>query len=124
MASIFEGVMKVEELYTKMQEYLGMDTEISFQEFEEYYRKVLNYLNSNFAQMSREEKIKGKFVVAIVESNSLARARRKGPEMKKYKKMQEKMAFWREAIVYNLKKDGMTEREIDEEVEKLNQQGE
>ena len=48
--------MKVEELYTKMQEYLGMDTEIPFQEFSEYYRKVLNYLNSNYEQMSREEK--------------------------------------------------------------------
>lgn len=116
----FRGVVKVEELYAKMQEYLGMDTEIPLQEFEEYYRKVLHHLTGNFTEMSQDEKIKGKYIVALVESNSAARAKRKGPEMKKYRKMQEKMAFWNGAISYNLKKEGLSEQEIDEAIQKLN----
>lgn len=110
----------MEELYAKMQEYLGMDTEIPLQEFEEYYRKVLHHLTGNFTEMSQDEKIKGKYIVALVESNSAARAKRKGPEMKKYRKMQEKMAFWNGAISYNLKKEGLSEQEIDEAIQKLN----
>lgn len=114
----------MEELYAKMQEYLAMDTEIPFQEFEEYYRQVLKHLTENFSEMSQEEKIKGKYIVALVESNSAARAKRKGAEMKKYRKIQEKMAFWNGALSYNLKKEGLSEQEIDEAIRKLNQDNE
>ena len=114
----------MEELYSKMQEYLGMDTEISYQEFNEYYNKVMNYLVSNFEKMEQEEKIKAKYILSIVDNNSVARAQRKGPEMKKYKKIQEKTAFWSGAIVFNLNKAGMSQQEIDEAIQKLNQENE
>ena len=110
----------MEKLYQEMREYLQMDTEISFKEFEGYYRTVLNYLNTHFDKMSQDEKIKAKFITSIIESNSEARARRKGPEMKKYRKFQEKMKFWNDAIIYHLKKAGMTEQEIEAALQKLN----
>lgn len=109
----------MEELYLKMKEYLKMDTEISFQEFSEYYNKVMGYMQSNFEKMDQEEKIKAKFILSIVSSNSVTRAQRKGPEMKKYKKMQEKTFFWSGAVNYNLLKMGMSQQEIDEAVKKL-----
>lgn len=114
----------MEELYGKMQEYLRMDTEIPYQEFNEYYKKVIDYLVSNFAKMEQEEKIKAKYILSIVESNSVARARRKGPEMKKHKKIQEKTSFWSSAIIYNLTKAGMSQQEIDDAIQKLNQENE
>jgi hypothetical protein len=114
----------MEELYGKMQEYLQMDTEIPFQEFTAYYNKVIEYLRSSFEKLEQEEKIKAKYIVSIVESNSAARAQRKGSEMKKYKKMQEKMAFWDSAIIYNLTKAGMSQQEIDDALRQLNQENE
>ena len=112
----------MEELYTKMKEYLKMDTEISYQEFAEYYEKVMKYLQSDFQKMDKDENIKAKFILSIVSNNAATRAKRKDSEMKKYKKHQEKCAFWEKAIDYHLTNEGMSKQEIDEAVGKLSEE--
>jgi hypothetical protein len=109
----------VEELFRKMKEYLKMDTEISFHEFSEYYNKVMDYMQANFEEMEQEDKVKAKFILTIVSSNSAVRAKSKGSEMKKYRKMQDKTSFWSGAVNYSLLKTGMSQQEIDEAVKEL-----
>lgn len=112
---------KMENLIAKMTEYLHMDTEIEFVEFTDYYRQVTDYLNLNYDSMSKDELLKAKFILTIVTANSGSRAQRKGTNAKKYKKMQEKTSFWGNAINFRLLKEGMTQKEIDEQVEKISQ---
>lgn len=104
---------KMESMLAKMREYLKMDSEIPFAEFRDYYEQVTGYLQANYDGMEKEELFAAKFILDIVSSNSKGRAMRKGPEVKKYKKMGEKTAFWSEAIEFRLKKDGMSKQDID-----------
>ncbi|MCR4441398.1 MAG: hypothetical protein QHH10_04550 [Peptococcaceae bacterium] len=112
----------MEPLLAKMKEYLQMDTEITFAEFKDYYHEVMDYLQKNYNVMGKEELFAAKFIVDIVSRNGKARAARKGPESKKYKKMAEKCSFWNDAINFRLQKEGLTQQEIDSGVAKVEEE--
>lgn len=113
----------MEALLTKMKEYLEMDTEIPYGEFNEYYQQVMGYLQASYDKMENEDLFKAKYILSIVSSNAAGRAQRKGPESKKYNKISEKTSFWGKAISYRLEKSGLSSKEIDEAVEKISQDG-
>lgn len=110
----------MESFLEKMKEYLKMDSEIPFTEFVDYYNQVIGFLQTNHESLEQEDLFKAKYILSIVSSNAQARAQRKGPESKKYKKMGEKTGFWSNAINFRLQKEGLSQQEIDEAVEKVN----
>lgn len=109
----------MDNFYAKMQEYLQMDTEISFEEFSEYYLQIINYLKNSYEDMQNEDLFKMKFILSILASNSMARSKRKGTDSKKYKKMADKSDFWSKAINYRLLNTGLSQDEIDQQLAKL-----
>ena len=110
----------MEKLFTKMQEYLQMDTEIPFTEFSDYYKQVTDLLAADFAEMDQEGLIKMAGICQIVGMNANARGSRKDDNSKKFKKMAEKSEFWYDAIRYKLTKDmGLSKQEFDEKVDAL-----
>lgn len=110
----------MENLLAKMKEYLAMDSEIDFTEFGSYYKQLMDYLLANYENMDKDALCRAKFILGILAANSGDRAHRKGANVKKYKKMQEKTNFWSNAINFRLQKEGMSQQEIDEQVEKIN----
>ncbi|MGI6066232.1 MAG: hypothetical protein ACOYI2_07045 [Bacillota bacterium] len=104
----------MESYFAKLQEYLKMDTEISYEEFAGYYEDYLHFLNNNYQQLDKENLIKGRYICTILQANSWERSKRKNSFAKKYKKMAEKTKFWSEAIKYRLEKEGMTASEIEQ----------
>lgn len=112
----------METLLSKMKEYLKMDSEIPFAEFRDYYQQVMDFLQSNYDGLGKDDLITAKFILNIVSSNSKARALKKGSESKKYRKMGEKTSFWSDAINFRLLKEGMTQQAIDEAVERLSKE--
>ena len=110
----------MENFFAKMKEYLHMDTEISFAEFNDYYQQVMDYLKANYETLEKDDSIKAKFILMILASNSAARAQRKGPEMKKYKKINEKTRFWADAINFRLIQSGLSQSEIDQALDEIN----
>jgi len=110
----------MEQLFAKLCEYLKMDTEISFEEFSEYYQQVIKELNANFSNMNRDERLKARYICSIVQANAESRAKRSKQHAKPYKKMAAKCAFWADAINYHLLKDGMSQAEIDEKTQQIN----
>lgn len=113
--------MKMEMLLSKMREYLQMETEIAFTEFKEYYEQIMEYLQNNYDGMANEDLITARFILDVVSNNGKARATRKDPDSKKYKKMSEKSTFWSGAINYRLQQNGMTQQEIDEKIEQISE---
>ncbi len=104
----------MENLFGKMKEYVKMDTEISTEEFLEYYKKVMDKLQSDFESLTEEELFQAKIVTSIMSGNASTRQKRKDGDAKKFKKIQEKSSFWTKAIDYKLKKSGLSEQEIEE----------
>ena len=104
----------MEELFLKILEYLKMDDEIPADEFFDYYSKVTDELMKNYQDYSHEHCLKSHFVVSTLAQNAATRGARKGPAVKKYRKVQEKCSFWGDAIKLRLTKEGMTNKEIDE----------
>lgn len=102
----------MENFFEKMKEYLGMDSEIPFEEFEAYYQEVIAYLTGHHQELEKEEAIKGRFILSILVSNSSERAKKNKNLAKKYKKLGEKCTFWVEAIDYKLLKLGMNKQQI------------
>ena len=79
--------------HRKMKEYLAMDTEIDFKEFDEYYRKLIEKLNSDYQEMSQEDLLNMRYVLNTVAVNAENRSLRKDKFAKKYRKIQEKNEF-------------------------------
>jgi len=111
----------LEQQFQKLKDYLSMDTEISFEEFEAYYKDVIGYLQQNYQEMDQPALIKARYITSIVAANAYDRARRKGPQHKKYRKMAEKCEFWSEAIKYRLLKEGLREAQLEEAEQKLSE---
>ncbi len=102
----------MEKFFEKMKEYLGMETEISYEEFEAYYQDVIYFLNKDYLTLNQEEAIKGRFILSILMSNSEDRSKRTKTLAKKYKKIYEKCHLWAEAITLRLLKMGLTKDQI------------
>ncbi|GAK12824.1 hypothetical protein [Geomicrobium sp. JCM 19039] len=104
------------ELYERVQDYLNMEEEIDFKEFQAYYKKVTDYLQAEGQDLEEENLWKGLLVVESIASNSSNRAKeiRKGPEVKKYKRMNERMKLWAQNITKRLTALGYTDEQINE----------
>jgi hypothetical protein len=111
----------MQQLFDKMKEYLNMDTEISFEEFRDYFQSVVEELKAHFETMEAEEAFQALFILYNLESNCEYRAKRKLPETKKYKKMRETANIWIAAIRRRLNKLGYSELAISERMEELSE---
>jgi hypothetical protein len=110
----------MEQLFDKMKEYLHMETEIPFDEFTEYHKKVIQTLNDGFDNMDSETRLKARYICSIVQANADSRAKRSQKNGKVYKKISSKASFWMDAINFRLIKDGMTQADIDKKTEEIN----
>ena len=104
----------MESYLAKMKEYLNMESEIPYPEFSEYFQDYVGYLNANYETFDQEACTNARFIFSILTVNCEDRAKRKGPEAKKYKKMGEKSRLWLDAITLRLKKEGLTPEQIEE----------
>ena len=110
----------MEKLFEKMKEYLHMDTEIPYDEFSEYYKSLIDTLNTTFEDLDQDMRIKARYICSIVQANAESRGQRSRTNAKAYKKINAKCAFWTDAINFRLIKDGMTQADIDKAVEAIN----
>jgi len=104
----------MDKLFEQLKEYLHMETEISFEEFSQYYKSLIECLNTTFEDMDQDTRLKARYACSIVQANADSRVKREKKNAKAYKKMSAKTAFWMNAINYRLLKDGMTQAEIDQ----------
>lgn len=111
----------MEKLFLQMKEFLSMDSEISFKEFEAYYKELMTFLKEELENLSQEEVLQAVFILGTISSNAAERATRKGPEAKKYKKMAQKAEFWLDALNFRLKGQGMTQEDIEKACEAINE---
>ncbi|MDA8229663.1 MAG: hypothetical protein M0T74_18580 [Desulfitobacterium hafniense] len=111
----------MEKLFEKLKEYLHMETEIPYEEFTEYYRGLLDELNANFNSYDQDTCIKAKYICSIVQANAESRAQRSKSNAKAYKKIAAKCGFWSDAIAFRLRKEGMTQADIDKATEAINE---
>jgi hypothetical protein len=91
-----------------------MEEEISFEEFSQYYKDLINFLNNDFSNLNQDECIKTRFICTIVQGNAQSRGKSSRINSKAFKKMDKKCAFWADAINYRLLKEGMTQQQIEE----------
>lgn len=114
----------MEALYEKIQQYLNMDEEISFQEFSDYYKQIIEHLGHHSESFNEENLWKALFIVENVMSNANARAsEKKGSEAKKYKKMAERTQLWARNLVDRIYELGYTDEQINERFEAMLEEG-
>ena len=106
----------MEQLCAKMGEFVKMETELPFPDFQAYYQEVMDYLQKNYQDMTDEQLVQAKGITMIMGSNANMRSLRKDENRKKFQKMAQKSNFWENAIKLRLTKAGMTEQELDEKV--------
>lgn len=111
----------MEKLFEQLKGYLHMDTEIPFDEFSTFYKSLIETLNSNFEDMDQAMRLKARYACSIVQANADSRAQRSKSNAKAYKKISSKCTFWTDAINFRLLKDGMTQQEIDQATEEINE---
>ncbi|EZH67697.1 hypothetical protein DH09_07160 [Bacillaceae bacterium JMAK1] len=111
----------MDELYEKVQDYLNMEEEIDFKEFQAYYKKVTDYLQAEGQNFDEDKLWKGLLIVESIASNASNRAKeiRKGPEVKKYKRMNERMKLWAQNFTKRLVELGYTDEDINERFHKM-----
>lgn len=109
----------MQELFDKMKEYLNMDTEISFTEFDGYYKNVVAFLNDNWTGLNEEDTMRMLFILDNLKSNGEDRAKRKEKEAKKYAKMAQRTEIWANALIGRLREAGLTDEEIGKRYEEI-----
>lgn len=109
----------MQELFDKMKEYLNMDTEISFEEFDGYYKKVVAFLNDSWTSLNEDDTMHMLFVLDNLKSNGEDRAKRKTKEAKKYAKMAQRTEIWANALINRLRENGLTDEEIGKRYEAI-----
>jgi hypothetical protein len=112
----------MEEKLRKLKEYLNMETELPFAEFEAFCRDVLGDLQQNYEGMSRADRLRAAYICEIVGGNAGSRARQDKGHAKPFRKMAEKCRFWQEAIKHRLRKEGAGDAEIEAETKELLEQ--
>jgi len=111
----------LDKLLEKLKEYLHMETEIPFEEFSQYYQKLIAELNLTFNDLDNDARVKALYICSIVQSNAEARAKESKVNAKAFKKMSAKSGFWADAIKFNLGKSGMSPEEIEKATEEINE---
>ncbi|MBQ1251898.1 MAG: hypothetical protein IIY02_03175 [Firmicutes bacterium] len=110
----------MESIKAKLKEYLAMDHELAFGEFNEYYNEVMAELNGNYQGYDAENLLSMRYVLSTVCINAQNWSLRKDKNAKKYKKIADKTRFWVDAITYKLTKElGYTNDMIDDAEEKI-----
>ena len=110
----------MEQLFNKMAEYVKMEEDLPFDEFQNYYNSVIDFLQKEYQNLSVEDLIKVKGIVRIMCANARARALIKNDNRKKFIKIGEKTAFWDDAINRRLvKEEGMAADEVQQKVDAL-----
>jgi len=116
---VFGGKL-LETLFTKLKEYLQMEEEIPFKEFSQYYKNLMEVLNTGFADFDEDECIKARYICSIVQANADSRSKSSKVNTKAFKKFNAKCGFWFDAINFRLLKEGKTQQEIDEATQAIN----
>ncbi len=111
----------MEKFMAKMKEYLHMDSELPYEDFNAFYQDFMNYLNSEYQSFDQDTCNKARFISSILYLNAEERAKNKGQNGKKFKKIAEKGKFWADAINYRLLKEGMTQELIDKAYADINE---
>ncbi len=111
----------LEILFTKLKEYLQMDEEIPFDEFSQFYKNLMEELNTGFADFDEDKCIKARYICSIVQTNADSRSKSSKVNAKAFKKFNAKCGFWVDAINFRLLKEGMTQQEIDKAIEAINE---
>ncbi|WP_096188499.1 hypothetical protein [Evansella halocellulosilytica] len=107
-------------LYTQIQKYLNLGEEIPFEEFENYYKKVIDRFNEEADSFNEDELWKALFISENVMSNAESRAKEtKGSKSKKYKKMAQRLSLWAQNFTGRLGQMGYTKEEMNERFEKM-----
>ena len=109
----------LDELNAKMSQYVKMESELEFTEFVDYYNDLMAFLQAEYGNLDQDALVKCKGMCMIVAGNAKMRALRKDANRKKFAKMGEKAYFWEDAIARRLKRDGMSEQELDDKVSAL-----
>lgn len=109
----------MQELFEKMKEYLNMDSEISFEEFDAYYKKVLEFLNDKWTTLNEEESMQMLFILDNLKTNSEDRGKRKTKESKKYQKMFQRTEIWGAAMMKRMHEFGVNDEEIGKRYEAI-----
>ncbi|RXI99544.1 hypothetical protein DS745_15125 [Anaerobacillus alkaliphilus] len=110
----------MQDLYVKIHEYLNMDEEISFEEFDDYYKTVIKQFSEVSDDLVEEDVWKALFIIENLMSNAESRAKEsKAAKQKKYKKMADRSALWAQNFAGRLYKLGYTEEQLNERFEKM-----
>lgn len=116
--------MGMKSLYEQIQVYLNMDEEISFKEFSDFYKRVLDELGENHESFDIEQVWKNLFVVENVMSNAESRSKEtKGSEAKKYAKMAQRLELWAKNLAVRLGEAGFTEEDINTRFNEMLEEG-
>ncbi|GAF63830.1 hypothetical protein [Alkalihalobacillus trypoxylicola] len=114
----------MQNLYEQIQVYLNMEEEISFQEFNDYYKKLLDELVESHEQFDEDSVWKSLFIVENVMSNAEGRSKeKKGSEAKKYAKIASRLQLWAQNLSVRLVKAGYTEDDINERFNQMLEEG-
>ncbi|MGE5704088.1 MAG: hypothetical protein ACM32O_16310 [Clostridia bacterium] len=106
-------------LFDKMKEYLNMDSEISFDEFDRYYKEVLDFLGTDWDKLNEEESMQMLFILDNLKSNADDRMKRRQKEAKKYKKIVDRTNIWISAMLKRLHDMGLNDEEIGKRYEAI-----
>lgn len=111
----------MEQLYNQIQVYLNMEEEISFEEFSDFYQKVIGRLGEKNDSFAEDDIWKGLFITENIMSNARARAQEtKNAQMKKkYKKMAQRTELWAKNLLSRLYQLGYKDEEINERFEQM-----
>jgi len=112
----------MEDKLTKLKEYLQMETEIPYEEFKTYYTSLIDQLNKEYNEMDQATCLKARFICSIVKANAEARSHKNKINGKSFKKMDAKCNFWMEAIDHRLKKEGVTQADIEMAMNEINKE--
>ena len=96
-----------------------MDTEISFNEFDGYYKKVVAFLNDEWTELNQDDTMHMLFILDNLKSNGEDRAKRKEKEAKKYAKMAQRTEIWANALIKRLRDEGLNDEEIGKRYEAI-----
>ncbi len=108
-------------LRAKMQEFLKMETEISYEEFNEYYKSVMDFLQREFENLDQDGLVTMSGICQIMYLNAGSRGQRKSEaNQKKFRKMAEKGKFWYDAMELRLNKQyGLKGEALEEAIDAL-----
>ncbi len=110
----------MESLFNQMAEFIKMEEELPFAEFQSYYTSVMAFLQKEYQDLTVDDLLKAKGILSIMGANAKTRALVKNENRKKFQKMAEKSAFWDDAITRRLVKiEGLSNDEVQEKVESL-----